>query len=166
MSNMGKLRYAKYYPCDLVNGEGVRCTLFVTGCIHACAGCHNKSTWNPKSGELVDEELIQRILHDLKDRDGLSLSGGDPLLPRNLPEVTELCRRVKTMYPEKDIWLWTGYRIEEVCHLEIAQYLDVVIDGKYLKDKPTLKPWRGSDNQRLLIKTFGCDAVSAFTELS
>ena len=166
MSSTGKLRYAQYYPCDLLNGEGVRCTLFVTGCIHACAGCHNKSTWNPKSGEPVDEELILRILCDLKDRDGLTLSGGDPLLPRNLPEVTELCRRVKEVYPEKDIWLWTGYRIEEVCHLEIAQYLDVVIDGKYVKELPTLKPWRGSDNQRLLVKTFGCDAVSAFTELS
>lgn len=165
MSNMGKLRFAQYYPFDLVNGEGARCVLFVTGCIHACEGCHNRSAWSPKSGDLVSEELIQRILSDLEHLDGLTLSGGDPLLPRNLSDVTALCKRVKEVYPDKDIWLWTGYLIEDVCKLEIANYLDVVIDGKYMKDRPTLKPWRGSDNQRMFRKVKGTSPAAEFTLL-
>ncbi len=67
--------------------------------------------------------------------------------------ITDLCRRVKTAYPGKDIWLWTGYLFEEIAKLEVVQYLDVIIDGKFERDRKTLKPWRGSDNQRLFRRT-------------
>lgn len=165
MSNMDKLRYANYFPFDLINGEGARCVLFVTGCIHACDGCHNKSAWSPKSGHPVDEGLIQQILADLEFTDGLTLSGGDPLLPRNLKDITEICKRVKEAYPDKDIWLWSGYLMEDICNLEVAKYLDVVIDGKYVKECPTSKPWRGSDNQRMFRKVKGTSPVTEFTLL-
>lgn len=159
---MGKLRYAKYYPFDLVNGEGARCVLFVTGCSHGCPGCHNATTWNPNSGELVTEELVQRILTDLANLDGFTISGGDPLMQRNRGGVTELCRRIKEVYPNKDIWMWTGYEFEQIQHLEVFNYVDVLIDGRYMKDRPTLKPWRGSDNQRLFRRVVGASPVADF----
>lgn len=162
MSSMGKLRYAKYYPFDLINGEGARCVLFVSGCSHGCDGCHNSTTWNPNSGEPVTEDLVQRILRDLADLDGFTISGGDPLMLRNRDGVTELCRRIKEVYPDKDIWLWTGYQFEEICMLEVMNYVDVLIDGRYVKNKPTLKPWRGSDNQRMFRRVSGSRQASAF----
>ncbi|EGR3221699.1 anaerobic ribonucleoside-triphosphate reductase activating protein [Vibrio parahaemolyticus] len=142
--------YAKYINCDLVNGKGVRCTLFFTGCSHGCKGCYNKSTWNPNSGFPITESLIRQILDDLEFRDGLSLSGGDPLHHRNLKTTTRICKLVKERYPDKDIWLWTGYDLDERFRgCEFLKYVDVVIDGRYVKELPTNKPFRGSDNQRM-----------------
>ncbi|QEL55206.1 anaerobic ribonucleoside-triphosphate reductase activating protein [Chromobacterium paludis] len=144
------MNYDRYYTCDLVNGEGVRVTLFVAGCPHACSGCHNPSTWDRKAGRPFTEEIREQLLAHCATHDGLSLSGGDPLHPANRGEVLELCRRFKARYPGKDIWLWTGYRHEDVADLELLHYVDVLIDGPYRQDLPTVKPWRGSDNQRLL----------------
>ncbi|QND85212.1 Class III ribonucleotide reductase activating protein [Chromobacterium vaccinii] len=144
------MNYDRYYTCDLVNGEGVRVTLFVTGCAHACDGCHNRSTWDRKSGRPFTPEARKELLSRCAGHDGLSLSGGDPLLPANRDEILALCRMFKQRYPDKNIWLWTGYDYEEVRELEILQFVDVLIDGRYRQDLPTSKPWRGSDNQRLL----------------
>lgn len=162
MSNMGKLRYARYYPFDLVNGEGARCVLFVTGCSHGCDGCHNSTTWNPNSGEPVTEGLVQRIISDLAHLDGFTIIGGDPLMMRNRLGVTELCRRIKEAYPDKDIWMWTGYLFDEIHNLDVMTYVDVLIDGRYIKSQPTTKPWRGSDNQRMFRKVKGTHPVSSF----
>lgn len=144
------MNYDRYYTCDLVNGEGIRVTLFVTGCEHACAGCYNQSAWNRKSGKPFTAEVQEQILAACARHDGLSLSGGDPLLPHNRNAVLELCQEFKLRYPEKDIWLWTGYRYEDIADLEILKLIDVLIDGKYEKDQPTSQPWRGSANQRLI----------------
>ncbi len=144
------MNYDRYYACDVVNGEGLRLTLFVTGCAHACPDCYNRSTWDRRAGQPFTEAVRDRILDLCAEHDGLSLSGGDPLFPANRTAVADLCRRFKQRYPDKDIWLWTGYRHEEVQHLPLLQDVDVLIDGPYLKDLPTTKPWRGSDNQRLI----------------
>lgn len=159
------MRYAQYYPCDFSNGEGVRCTLFVTGCLHGCNGCYNSSTWNPNRGAEFNEAMVQQILSDLKERDGLSLSGGDPLYTKNRDAITELCRRVKVEFPDKNIWLWTGYRFEDICDLEVVRYLDVIIDGKFEQGNLTLRPWRGSNNQRLFRRVDGNTSDSAPTFL-
>jgi anaerobic ribonucleoside-triphosphate reductase activating protein len=159
------MRYAQYYPCDFTNGEGVRCTLFVTGCLHGCKGCHNASTWNPNRGAEFNEAMTLQILSDLRERDGLSLSGGDPLFPKNRDAITELCRRVKAERPDKTIWLWTGYRFEDICDLEVVRYLDVVIDGKFEQGNLTLQPWRGSNNQRLFRRVAGSSPDRAPTFL-
>lgn len=148
------MNYHKYYPVDVINGEGTRCTLFVSGCIHQCRGCYNQSTWKIDSGLPFTEDDEQRIIDDLKDQDikrqGLSLSGGDPLHSANISSILKLVKRVKFECPNKDIWLWTGYEKSSLMleQQEIISYIDVLIDGKFeqnLKD-PSLK-WRGSSNQ-------------------
>jgi anaerobic ribonucleoside-triphosphate reductase activating protein len=148
------MNYSQYYPIDVVNGPGTRCTLFVSGCEHQCRGCYNQSTWSLCSGQSFDQRIEDQIIRDLSDqrikRRGLSLSGGDPLHPANLADVLRLVKRVKAECIGKDIWLWTGYLLTDLSEEQQAllPYLDVLIDGKFeqaLAD-PALM-WRGSSNQ-------------------
>lgn len=148
------MNYLQYYPVDIVNGEGTRCTLFVSGCEHACKGCYNQKSWSFSAGILFDKAMEDQIIRDLQDqrikRQGLSLSGGDPLHPRNVPTLLALVKRVKRECPDKDIWLWTGYKLAELNDLQrqMLPYIDVLIDGKFIKEQadPSLI-WRGSANQ-------------------
>lgn len=153
------MNYSKYYPIDVMNGTGTRCTLFVSGCSHMCKGCYNQSTWSPDAGEVFTQELEDQIITDLLDtrvpRAGLSLSGGDPLHPSNVSAILKLVKRVKKECPTKDIWLWSGYKVDNLTEIqqEILTYIDVFIDGKYIQElhSPSLK-WVGSSNQ--LIHTW------------
>ena len=148
------MNYSKYYPVDVLNGEGTRCTLFVSGCIHQCRGCYNQSTWSPDAGELFTEELAGQIIEDLNDprikKQGLTLSGGDPLHPANIEQVLRLIKRVKAECTGKDIWMWTGYKLAELNEQqqEIVSLIDVLIDGRFVQElaDPSLQ-WRGSSNQ-------------------
>ncbi|AUU34012.1 TPA: anaerobic ribonucleoside-triphosphate reductase-activating protein [Proteus mirabilis] len=148
------MNYHQYYPVDVVNGPGTRCTLFVAGCIHQCRGCYNKSTWSLTSGKPFTQEVEDQIIADLQDtrikRQGLSLSGGDPLHPQNLSAILKLVKRVKTQCPEKDIWVWTGYLLADLTpeQQEVVSYINVLIDGKFVQElyDPALL-WRGSSNQ-------------------
>ncbi|KMW71527.1 ribonucleoside-triphosphate reductase [Photorhabdus luminescens subsp. luminescens] len=148
------MNYHQYYPVDVVNGPGTRCTLFVAGCEHQCPGCYNKSTWRVNSGQPFTQEMEDRVIFDLQDkrikRQGLSLSGGDPLHPHNSPAILKLVKRVKAECPDKDIWLWTGYLLRELSEIqrEIVSYINVLVDGKFIQDlyEPGLL-WRGSHNQ-------------------
>ncbi|MFZ7259890.1 anaerobic ribonucleoside-triphosphate reductase-activating protein [Avibacterium avium] len=150
------MNYLQYYPVDIVNGEGTRCTLFVSGCEHACKGCYNQKSWSFNAGIPFDKAMEDQIIRDLQDqrikRQGLSLSGGDPLHPRNVPTLLALVKRVKTECPDKDIWLWTGYKLAELNDLQrqMLPYIDVLIDGKFIKEQaePSLI-WRGSANQMI-----------------
>ncbi|MEZ8966387.1 anaerobic ribonucleoside-triphosphate reductase-activating protein [Vibrio breoganii] len=148
------MNYHNYYPVDVVNGPGTRCTLFVSGCIHQCRGCYNQSTWSPSSGHLYTKEMEDQIIADLNDtrikRRGLSLSGGDPLFPGNVESVLNLVKRVKEKCPGKDIWLWTGYLLADLSseQQQVVDFVDVLIDGKYEKDFADARlEWRGSSNQ-------------------
>ena len=148
------MNYSKYYPLDVLNGEGTRCTLFVSGCIHQCKGCYNQSTWSPDAGECFTEQLADQIIKDLNDprikKQGLTLSGGDPLHPANLEQILKLIKRVKAECIGKDIWLWSGYQLAELNNQqkEIVSLIDVLIDGKFIEalTEPNLV-WRGSSNQ-------------------
>lgn len=148
------MNYHQYYPVDVVNGPGTRCTLFVAGCIHQCRGCYNKSTWSLTSGKPFTQEVEDQIIADLQDsrikRQGLSLSGGDPLHPQNLSAILKLVKRVKTECPEKDIWVWTGYLLADLTpeQQEVVNSINVLIDGKFVQElyDPALL-WRGSSNQ-------------------
>ncbi|PTA79107.1 anaerobic ribonucleoside-triphosphate reductase-activating protein [Serratia sp. Nf2] len=148
------MNYHQYYPIDVVNGPGTRCTLFVAGCVHQCPGCYNKSTWRLNSGQPFTPALEDRIIADLNDtrvpRQGLSLSGGDPLHPSNVPSILQLVKRVRAECPGKDIWLWTGYRLAELDaqQMQVVDRLNVLIDGKFVQDlKDPALIWRGSSNQ-------------------
>ena len=108
------MNYHQYYPVDIVNGPGTRCTLFVSGCVHECPGCYNKSTWRVNSGMPFTDEMEDRIINDLNDtrikRQGISLSGGDPLHPQNVPDILKLVKRIRRECAGKDIWVWTGFK--------------------------------------------------------
>jgi anaerobic ribonucleoside-triphosphate reductase activating protein len=159
------MNYDRYYTCDVLNGEGLRVTLFVSGCLHACIGCHNASLWNRKAGKPFTATVREEILDLCAAHDGLTLSGGDPLFPANREAIEDLCRRFKLRYPGKDIWMWTGYVYEEVQQLPLLQYVDVLVDGPYMKDLPTTRPWRGSDNQRLIrLRTLQAHATGEVCE--
>ncbi len=148
------MNYHQYYPVDVVNGPGTRCTLFVSGCVHQCRGCYNQSTWRVDSGVPFTQEMEDQIIQDLQDtrirRQGLSLSGGDPLHPANLPAILKLVKRVKTVCPDKDIWVWTGYKLNELTleQQKVVSFVNTLIDGKFeqhLHDPRLI--WRGSANQ-------------------
>ncbi|MGL4926211.1 MAG: anaerobic ribonucleoside-triphosphate reductase-activating protein [Plesiomonas shigelloides] len=148
------MNYHQYYPVDVVNGPGTRCTLFVSGCEHQCRGCYNQSTWRTDSGHPFTQAMEDQIIADLNDprirRRGLSLSGGDPLHPANVSAILALVKRVKAECPGKDIWLWTGYTLAELTPEQqaVIPYIDALVDGKFVQEQadPSLV-WRGSANQ-------------------
>ncbi|WP_409309146.1 anaerobic ribonucleoside-triphosphate reductase-activating protein [Pectobacterium sp. B1J-3] len=148
------MNYHQYYPVDVVNGPGTRCTLFVAGCVHQCVGCYNKSTWRLNSGQPFTQEIQERIITDLQDtvipRQGISLSGGDPLHPQNVPDILQLVTRIRTECPGKDIWVWTGYKLDELTaeQQQVVDLINVLVDGKFVQDlKDPSLIWRGSSNQ-------------------
>jgi anaerobic ribonucleoside-triphosphate reductase activating protein len=156
------MNHSKIEYCDCSNGVGVRTTLFVSGCTSMCLGCHNKSTWNFKAGQEFTQETIDKILDSIDNEyvSGLTLSGGDPLHPKNIPDVWELVIQFRSKFGNiKNIWCWTGYLLEDLqsrsCEQtdDILLSIDVLVDGKFveaLKD-PSLQ-WRGSSNQRVLYR--------------
>lgn len=154
------MNYSQYFPLDVINGPGTRATLFVSGCEHQCKGCYNQSTWSPSNGYFFTQAMEDKIINDLNDprirRRGLSLSGGDPLYPANLESILKLVKRVKRECPGKNIWLWTGYSIEQLSSQQkaIVQYIDHLVDGKFEQQQvdPGLK-FRGSNNQRIIAIT-------------
>ncbi|TKY82745.1 anaerobic ribonucleoside-triphosphate reductase-activating protein [Pectobacterium polonicum] len=148
------MNYHQYYPVDVVNGPGTRCTLFVAGCVHECVGCYNKSTWRLNSGQPFTQEQEDRIIADLQDteipRQGISLSGGDPLHPQNVPDILRLVERIRTECPGKDIWVWTGYVLADITpeQQRVVDLINVLVDGKFVQDlKDPALIWRGSSNQ-------------------
>lgn len=138
---------------DMKNGEGLRVVLWVSGCNHKCEGCQNPITWNPNDGVLFDEAAKAELYAQLEKTyiSGITFSGGDPLYDANREEVTALAKEIAERFPEKTIWLYTGYYYEEVKHLEIMKYIDVLVDGPYEQEKRDDKlHWCGSSNQHVL----------------
>lgn len=137
----------------MLNGDGLRVVLWVAGCSHGCRGCQNPVTWDPDGGIPFDQAARQEIFEQLEKSyvDGITFSGGDPLHERNVEEVTRLASEIREKYPEKTIWLYTGYQWEEIRDWEIIRYLDVLVDGKFdLASRDTSLKWKGSPNQRVI----------------
>ena len=137
----------------MLNGDGLRVVLWVSGCAHHCRGCQNPVTWDPQDGVRFDEEAKKEIFDQLTESyiSGITFSGGDPLFPTNEAEVTELARTIRERFPEKTIWLYTGYLWEEIKDKEIMTYLTVLVDGKYEETlRNTQLHWKGSSNQRVI----------------
>lgn len=149
---------------DINNGPGFRVTIWVSGCTHACPGCQNKHTWKYSQGHKLDNMVPyhltckEKILNLIGDKhiDGVTISGGDPLdqSAQALKELAKFLSNIKKRYPEKSIWLYTGYLIEDLNnypHKEVIKNCDVIIDGPYVKEKRNITiPFRGSTNQRII----------------
>lgn len=135
------------------NGEGMRTVLWVSGCEHHCKGCQNPDIWDANSGMIFDVEAKKEIFKALNRTwiDGLTLSGGDPLHPSNREDITALVKEVKEKFPNKTIWVYTGYEYESVKDLEVINYIDVVVDGRFV-EKLADKNYKyaGSTNQRII----------------
>lgn len=147
------MRYHDITKEDMLNGDGLRVVLWVSGCDHACEGCQNPITWDPEDGLVFDESAKREIMEQMeKDYiSGLTLSGGDPLYYGNRAAIEELLQEMKNKFPSKTIWLYTGYRWEEICDLPLMVYLDVVVDGRFVLDEAdTTLYWKGSKNQRVI----------------
>ena len=145
------MRYHNITKDDMLNGDGLRVVLWVAGCAHACPGCHNPVTWDPEGGLPFDEAARQEIYEELeKDYvSGIPFSGGDPLHPANMQGVTELARQIRSDFPDKTIWLYTGSTWDEVRDLEVIRYVDVLVDGPFREDeKDSTLHWKGSANQQ------------------
>lgn len=150
------MKIAKILNNDMCNGSGLRTTLFVSGCTHHCNGCHNKALWDFNIGTEFSENTIQQII-DLLSEDGIqrnfSILGGEPLHPDNIEAVTLICKAVKEQLPDTEIWVWTGYELQEKNFCDIINYIDVIIDGRFDIDKIGGDHiWRGSSNQNIYIK--------------
>lgn len=147
------MRYHNITKEDMLNGDGLRVVLWFAGCDHHCKNCQNPITWDPEGGLVFDEDARQEIYDEL-DKDyisGITFSGGDPLYMGTREGLLELIKDIKEKYPEKTIWLYTGYMWEEICHLEHIRYLDIVVDGRFVEElKDNNLPWKGSSNQRVI----------------
>ncbi len=147
------MNYHNIVHQDMLNGNGMRTTLFCSGCAHACPGCQNPQTWNDKSGIEFDEAAKTELMESLDNKwiSGVTFSGGDPLYPGNRSVITDLAREIKERYPDKNIWLYTGYTYEEIKTLPVLDYVDVLVDGEYIKEQRNINlQWRGSENQRVI----------------
>ena len=150
------MNYHKIEKYSIANGSGIRCVLWVNGCSLQCKGCQNPSTWDFNSGKIFDEEAKQELFEALDKPyiQGLTLSGGHPLEDNNYQTVLDLIKEVKEKFPAKDIWLYTGYTLEEMYYKEIARillYIDVLVDGPYIEEQKDISlPFCGSRNQRVI----------------
>ena len=141
--------------CDMLNGDGIRVSLWVSGCSLHCKGCQNPQTWGFNSGIPFDKEALHELYMALNKPyiQGLTLTGGNPM--DNIPEVLHICRTVKEMFPSKDIWLYSGYTFEELQQSQMAmcvlEYVDILVDGPYIEEQRDISlQWRGSKNQRVI----------------
>lgn len=158
--------YSGIKEFDISNGPGIRTSLYVSGCTHHCKGCFNKETWDFNNGVPYTLETEDYIIDQLKERDGLSLLGGDPFDNLKDLDLYDLIARVRKEYPDKTIWCWTGYTYEEIIKdkdlYNFFSLLDVVVDGRFIESKKDIKlKFKGSTNQRVInvkesIRTDSC----------
>ena len=156
--NYGNIKYF-----DIADGPGVRTTIFVSGCTHHCPGCFQPETWDFGFGQEYTREVEDKIIASLAPDyvDGLTLLGGEPMEKSNQRALLPLVKRVKELYPHKDIWCYTGYTLETDllsesrtrCEVtdELLSFIDVLVDGEFMEEQRDLTLlFRGSRNQRLI----------------
>lgn len=153
------MNYCTIYKADLINGLGVRVTLFVSGCSHHCPGCFNQKAWNEDYGKPYTQEVEDAIVEYLKAPyvDGLTFLGGEPMEPSHQEYIWKLIERVRRELPDKNIWLYSGSTLEQLRAMStpyvknILANVDVLVDGLFVQSlrDPDL-PFRGSSNQRVI----------------
>lgn len=157
------MNYHNILHDDMRNGDGLRVVLFVSGCDHKCYECQNPQTWDVKSGIPFDKnaeaELLEQLSYDYIS--GITFSGGDPLNEVNVDTVYKICIKIRDIHPNKSIWIYTGYTIEEIfsddnsnmnaIRQKIVLLADVLVDGKFKKELADVTyKWAGSSNQRVI----------------
>ncbi len=148
------MRYYKIRKLDVANGQGLRVSIFMQGCSFHCKNCFNPETHDFEGGKEFTDDTIKTVL-DLCDRDhiaGLSILGGEPMHPKNIEGTTKLAKEFKKRFPNKTIWVWTGFLMDrDLMDKEVLKYIDVLVDGQYVDElrHPNLK-WKGSSNQRVI----------------
>lgn len=147
------MNYGKIDKFSVVDGNGIRVVLWVSGCTCYCKGCHNPETRSFYYGQPFDEKSKLELFEALDKTyiKGITFSGGHPLERDNIDVVYDLCKEIKHKFPTKDIWVYTGYTFERILTYPIMDYIDVLVDGRYIEAERdiTLK-WRGSKNQRVI----------------
>ncbi len=158
------MNYCNIKNNDIADGEGVRVTLFVSGCTHHCKGCFQPETWDFDYGVPYTDQTEDLIINRLAPEhiQGFTVLGGEPFEPVNQRGILKTIRRIRQKMPDKDIWVFTGYTLERdiipedgAVHCEVTDellsYIDVLVDGEFvLEQKSLLLPFRGSENQRLI----------------
>lgn len=157
------MNYCNIKNCDIANGTGVRVSLFVSGCRNHCKGCFQKETWDFSYGEEFSKETEEKILEMLAPTyiNGLTILGGEPFEEENQRALLPFVKRVRAAYPKKDIWVFSGYTLEEMmtegmrprCEVtrELLSLIDILVDGRFEEDKKNISlKFRGSENQRII----------------
>ena len=157
------MNYGEIKNCDIANGIGVRVSLFVSGCTHRCKNCFNEQTWDFNFGEPFTAQTEQKIIDMLEPSyiDGLTVLGGEPFEPANQRALLPFIKRVRSIYPQKSIWFYSGYLFDKElleesrarceCTDELLSYIDVLVDGEYVEEKKNISlSFRGSENQRII----------------
>lgn len=159
------MNYATIKWCDIANGEGVRISLFVSGCTHRCKNCFNEVAWDFSYGELFDEATQEKVLKELASDyiAGLSLLGGEPFEPQNQEALYPFVKRVRELYPHKTVWCYTGFVFDEKrgelrenhkntpWTKALLSLIDVLVDGPYIEELKDIRlKFRGSSNQRVI----------------
>lgn len=157
------MKYGTIKKCDIANGPGVRISLFVSGCTHHCPGCFQPETWDFNYGNEFTQETEKEIFDALKPYyiKGLTVLGGEPFEPENQRVLVKFLKDIRSRYPNKTIWCYTGYTLEDLlaqhgkarCEVtdEMCGYIDVLVDGEFVLDKKDISlKFRGSSNQRLI----------------
>lgn len=147
------MRYNKIRKMDIADGPGIRVSIFLQGCTFKCKNCFNPETHDFKGGLEFNDDVINEVL-DLCDKEfinGLSILGGEPMHPLNIKGTIKLAKAFKERFPDKTIWSWSGFLIDNIVDKEVLNYIDVLVDGQFVDEKrnPKLK-WCGSENQRVI----------------
>ena len=147
------MNYCGIKKTDIANGPGVRVSLFVSGCRNHCSGCFQPETWDFNYGDPFTKKTEKEIIRALRPSwiQGLSILGGDPMEPENQRALLPFLKRLHIFLPEKDIWLYTGYRLESVSNSPLLPFVDVVVDGPFIEAQKDISlAFRGSRNQRII----------------
>lgn len=149
------MKYSQIRTIDISDGPGVRVGLYTQGCPFHCKGCWNQDTWDFDGGKLLDKSAKKAILDSVSKEfvSGLSILGGEPLVKNNLGELKELVSSIKSKYPEKTVWVWSGFLFEDLDkdQLEFINMCDVLVDGQFVEELKDLNlEYRGSSNQRVI----------------
>ena len=147
------MHYMKIEKSSISNGLGVRVVFWCAGCSRKCKGCFNPETWSFEAGKPFDDRDRNYLFEQLSKPyiKGITFSGGHPFESENLNDVTKLLKDIKQKFPQKDIWLYTGFIWEQVKDFEAIKYVDVLVDGPYIEElRDMTLAFRGSSNQRII----------------